>query len=763
VGEETGALSRGSRASAAGSNQGWGADIGALALLLAVVVLFFWPVISRQAWIPQGGGDLVSFVFPMYRFAAASLREGHVPLWNPFLYAGAPFVADNQSGLFYPFNLLLFILRPDFSYLAVEGLVIWHFFFAGAATYFCLRWFRPSAPISRAAALAGAFSFMLSGVFINHIGHLNLISVAAWLPLTFMAMHRANEARERASRLAWAIGSGAALGIGTLAGHGQATFLLGTFLGLYAVYRSISERSLWALLLLAVAGIVALATAAISLFPALESIRYTLRAEFDIERSSDFALPWRGLIGLFAPDYFGRGIANFWGGWARVEFGYMGVIPWFLACSALVIKPTRRQLFFALSVGLFLLLALGPHSPLYPLIFGRLPYFPFRVPARFLLLVDFSVAMLAAFGLDYLSHLRLQTRQARIILVGSLTAAILFIMASLWQANLLSLNRPDKQAQMLTSVAVFALFAAGSWMLIWLRLRQKLSESWFAWLAILWLAIDLIGLGRYVEIEWNDPTLGYPSDSPALRYLRADPGVYRIDVATDKWQPSLPQLEKLFAIGGVYNPLNLANYSVYIGSMGSRGSPLYNLLGVKYVIGDKSYPPGDTNIIVPVFDDDPEVTIYLNTGALPRAMLLYEAEVVADHDAAFFAVHSEAFDPYRTLILEEGNTLHQPAGRARISFLRYDPSYVLLDVSTDTPGYLLLTDIDHPHWQATDNGNPTQILTADYAFRAVWLEPGDHHVAFAFEPPGWKRGLIISGLTWLVIGIYLVWYKKRRR
>lgn len=739
------------------------ADAGALTLLAAVVVVFFWPVISAQAWIPQGGGDLVSFIFPMYRFIADSLRAGQIPLWNPFLYAGAPLISDNQSGAFYPFNLILFFLRPEFSYGAIEGLVIWHFFFAGAAMYVCLRWYRPSGGFSRPAALVGSLCFMLSGAFITHIGHLNYISVAAWLPLSFLGLHRAMTALGSGKRLAWAAGSGAALGVGTLAGHGQATFLAATFLGTYALYRAVSERDKWALPLLGVAAIVALLVAAISLFPAIGAFQHTLRAEFDFERAGRFSLPWRGLTGLFAPDFYGRGITNFWGDWERVEFGYAGVIPWFLAASAVIVKPSKRTFFFAMAIGLFLLLALGANSPIYGLIFRNLTFFPFRVPARFVLLVDFSLAILAAKGIDSLASLPLSRKRSRWMMLIPAVAALLFVAAALWQAKDLAAVYPAKQRQMLVSVLVFALFSGGSWLLLISRLRDKLSWRSFGWLAFALLAVDLVGLGRYVEIEWNVPTQGYASESEAVRYLQSDPGIHRIDVATDRWQPSFPQMAGLYAIGGVFNPLQLANYSVYTGSMGSRGSALYNLLGVKYVIGDKLNPPADTNIIVPVFDDDPDVTVYLNTLALPRAMVLYEAVAVPDHDAAFDAIHSPAFDPQRTLIVEGGRPLNETPGESQIRIVRYDPNGATFDVTVDRTAYLLLSDINHPDWRATDNGMETEIVAADYAFRAIWLEAGNHRIVFRYQPAGWQAGLLVTLFTCLLGGVLTIWMWRKSR
>ena len=90
-------------------------EFGAAAALLAATLGFFWRILfTPDAWKPAGGGDLASFLFPIYRYAAASLRAGDLPLWNPHLYGGAPFLADMQTGLFYPLNLLLFLLVPSF-------------------------------------------------------------------------------------------------------------------------------------------------------------------------------------------------------------------------------------------------------------------------------------------------------------------------------------------------------------------------------------------------------------------------------------------------------------------------------------------------------------------------------------------------------------------------------------------------------------------------------------------------------------------------
>lgn len=722
-----------------------------LLLLALAVVVFFWPVISGRAWLPKGGGDSVSFVFPMYRFAAGSLRAGVVPFWNPHQYAGAPFLADNQSGLFYPFNLLLFLLWPNFSYPAIELLVIWHVFFAGAAMYACLRLMRPDAPITRPATTLGALAFMFSDVFITHIGNLNLIAVAAWLPLAFLGLHRAIRANTTGSRAAWAVGGGAALGLGALAGHGQMTFLTALFLGSYALYETVVNRRVWALPLLALLGLFAVALAGISLFPAADTLQHTLRADFDYERSTRYALPVRALAGLAAPDFYGRN-ASFWGDWLRVEVGYAGILTLILAAAALVRRPTR-QTFFFLAAGLFfLLLALGPATPVYPFLARLLPVVPFQVPARFVLLFNFCLAVLAALGLDALTAAEPRSaRRARAFLVAvalviTTTAAALFLR----RANLM-LIEPARADQMLRALLVFIAFAVAAWLWLAAAVRRVASPLILASVALLLLFIDLYSLGRYVEIDWNDPMPGFAAGSPALAFLHADPGIQRIDIVAGAWQPNLPMIERLYAARGVYNPLELANYNVYMGAVGYRGSPLYNVLGIKYVIGGKKEPPGDTGFIVPVLDADPAVTVYLNTLSLPRAMVLFNATVMEDHDAVFEAIHSDGFDPAQTVILEGGRELSQSPGQASIEIVRYDGNEVAFDVTLDRPGYFFLSDVFHPDWRAEVDGKPAVIEVADYTFRAVYLDAGDHRVTMRFVPSGWYAGLATTSLALLAL------------
>ena len=75
----------------------------------------------------------------------------------------------------------------------MELLAVLHFFLAGALMYICLRNLRiyEVTNLRRLAALSGAIAFMFSDLFVTHFGNLNMIAVAAWLPLIFLCYHRA--------------------------------------------------------------------------------------------------------------------------------------------------------------------------------------------------------------------------------------------------------------------------------------------------------------------------------------------------------------------------------------------------------------------------------------------------------------------------------------------------------------------------------------------------------------------------------------------
>lgn len=59
--------------------------------LVALPWLVFWPVtIGQQVW---AVGDFAAYHHPLFVVTASQWRQGHLPLWNPYLFGGTPLAA----------------------------------------------------------------------------------------------------------------------------------------------------------------------------------------------------------------------------------------------------------------------------------------------------------------------------------------------------------------------------------------------------------------------------------------------------------------------------------------------------------------------------------------------------------------------------------------------------------------------------------------------------------------------------------------------
>ena len=287
-------------------------------------------------------------------------------------------------------------------------------------------------------------------------------------------------------------------------------------LGLVETPGSLGQRARQALAplgFLAVTVLVAVGLSALATLPAAQMAAYTGRARLDYAAAAEFSLPWAGLAGLFSPLVFGRGAAAFWGPWPRVELGYAGALTLLLAALAPFRQRNRLPLFLAALAVFGLLVALGQNTPVHYLLYRLVPGFAqLRVPARFILLTDFGLAALAGFGLARLGELdrrRLAASALAVLTVGLVVALAAFLSAPGHAAH---------TSQLLLGLGVMlGLLIAGVVLALFAPRPAALGGL------LILVALDLVGQGVGVEVEQNDPTLGY--DHPAvLAFLQAQPG-----------------------------------------------------------------------------------------------------------------------------------------------------------------------------------------------------------------------------------------------
>lgn len=748
----------------------WWRDGLAVGVIALAVVGCFWRVFFVPGyWLPEGGGDNASTLLPFYRFAAEEFRAGRLPLWNPYLYGGAPFAADIQAAVFYPPYWALYALTGDITFELVTALALGHLAFAGVGMYALAafgRW-EGVGPLSRPAALVAALAYMLCDYFIVHLGNLNLVAGAAWLPWAMLGLVRGLTDRRL---LPFALG-GAALALGLLAGHIQ-PFLYGLLLaGMLAGFSIVRAgvTSGWPSALglglrAAVFPLVAAGLGAVQILPSLELRELTARATLGYDTAIEYSLPPAMLLGLLVPDLWGRGPGSYWGPWPRVEMGYFGILP--LVAVAVALATRRAAGVWALAgIGLVaVVVALGGYTVVYGWVYQFVPGFGgLRAPARAIVLFNLVAAWLAAVGVDAAREaadaatrrtLGRVVRWTGFVLLGLLFGAlppfVFFLAVGQGQRGAMI----PRLTAIVDGLLLAALLLGGTVLLLGLRAAGRLDGRWFGVLAVLWVAFDLLTIGFDVEGGGSDPLANYRRDG-VVAVLRADPDpFFRIDSETgvwEVWQPAAGLYHRLADVRGVDNPLMLADVQRYWAELGGRNGVPYDLLNVRYVLGklDVRLEPAKFER---VYADD-LIAVYRNRQALPRAWVVPFAEIVPSHEAAFAAVHRPGFDPRRTVILEEGRA--EPGGPGTATIVAASNSALTIDVQAPQGGYLVLSETFYPGWQATVAGQPAPIARANYLFRAVRLPPGEHRVELRYWPASVTRGALLTGAT--ALGVTALW------
>jgi hypothetical protein len=397
---------------------------GAVLFALALLVLVFFRHIALSNRI-LAGVDALTYFYPYRAYVAQAIRSGQIPLWNPYLFMGAPALANPQAAVFYPLNLAL-------SWLSAPKMVAWsivlHVALAAFLAYFYAR---HAARLSPVAALTGACTFALGGFMSGQIEHVNQLNVSAWFPLLLLLW----ELRARA-RWPALLGLGATIGIGLLAGHTQSSYISIAGLGTYAcaplvpqIGQALRKRTAWkqvfgsllgTLAQLGLVSAIGAGVAAVQLVPTAELARLSIRsAGLSYREAVAFSLkPLPHLLRYTFLPPWGHNLADLFGGDFYTEYlAYVGVLPLLLALLAAFTwllrarTPGRSMLheeefrdptgkLIALA-GLGVFLALGGYNPFYLVLYKVVPGFGlFRVPARWLFLYAFGAAMLAGTGLQ---------------------------------------------------------------------------------------------------------------------------------------------------------------------------------------------------------------------------------------------------------------------------------------------------------------------------------------------------------------------------
>ena len=381
------------------SGRGW----WVLPALMALAALFF----NRLAFsnLVLARGDTFLYFYPYWHAAATALRAGRVPLWNPDIFMGAPFLANSQAGFFYPLNWPLWLLLP--APYAVSATIVLHIVIAGAGAYLAGR---RTLALARPAALFGAALFALGGYLTAQVEHVNQLQGLAWLPWLFAIFARQTcQVSEDLTGLKTALAVSGLLALQLLAGHTQTAFISGVAVGVWLaatvagrdgsrfVSGGRNHPALRTALVLAGGAALAAVLAAVQLLPTLELAGLSSR-QGGLPLNEVLSFSWhplhltRALLPAYDAPLFSEYVAFL--PLTGLALAFVGAWRWRHDAA---VRP------WVILIAVALVLALGRFTPVYHLL-GRLPGFElFRVPARWLAPAALGAALLAGLGWQLLA------------------------------------------------------------------------------------------------------------------------------------------------------------------------------------------------------------------------------------------------------------------------------------------------------------------------------------------------------------------------
>ena len=165
------------------------------------------------------------------------------------------------------------------------------------------------------------------------------------------------------------------------------------------------------------------------------------------------------------------------------------------------------------------------------------------------------------------------------------------------------------------------------------------------------------------------------------------------------------------------------------------------------------------------------VLVYENPNVFSRAFVVYNVVNVSNFNDLLGMLTNQSVDLKQTAVVENLpiqliNQINQNS--LQIQSVNADTKLVSsgeldVEVKTERPGLLVVTDQYYPGWVAIVDGKQEPIYAVDGIFRGVVLEEGDHRIQFKYRPLSFRIGVMISSLSLLILIIFSVFGSRLSR
>ncbi|MCL4397660.1 YfhO family protein [Patescibacteria group bacterium] len=670
--------------------------------------------------------DAVRQEYPWRQLAIEQLKQGHLPLWNPYSFSGYPLMANLQSAPFYSLNFVYWLADFPTTW-SIQ--VILQTILGGLFMAIFLR----NLKLSPSSAVLGTIAWVGCGFFISWLETNMVVQSVIWLPLILYCLDRLNSP----DRKWWLVPVFIFSIVSTiLAGHLQTIFYVMIVAGLYAFYRAMEKHNLRSLIPTGISILLALLITSPVLIPAFQFIQLSGRSlDQAVWNKPDWFLPWQNLIQFIAPDFFGNpATLNYFGVWNYGEFvGYIGLVALFFGLSAIFTKRKEVRFFqLILVAGLILIL---------PTPIAEIPYrfnWPFIAssqPSRLIVIISFTLSVAAAFGLDWWQKENKGRHQAIVSVLFGMVISVLWLIAF---KNHLSISL--RNLVLPTAILATIILATAS-----VFFSSKLKRAAVAGLLLLACfdsAKFAIKFLPFTPAQWLFPK------TKIISYLsqQTKTGVFRVTSMEDQIFPDNYSDSYKIQTASGYDPLYLQRYAELMIAINrgqpdinppfgynrsitprSYDKPLYSLLNVKYLLTPFELFQPDLRKVM----QEGETRLYEVTDALPRAFFVERVRKTNNKQETITAMFASDFNPAKAAAVEDTDKIPDNWSEGTADIRSYQPNEVVIETNNKKDGFLVLTDSYYPTWKAAVDGVPAKIYLTDYAFRGIIVPGGEHKVRFS--------------------------------
>lgn len=701
--------------------------------------------------------DVITQIYPWRHVTMDIWKSGQIPLWNPYSFAGTPLLANYQSGVLSPLNILFFIFP------FVDGwslLVLLQPLLAGLFTYLYARQLK----LSEWGSVMSSMGFMFCGFIVAWMGYATLGYAILFLPLALYAIEKYLQSSKSKFLFLLVL----TFPLSFFSGHFQISLYFFATVLAYTLFHLLYGKQKKASLSLVLCVFFGLLLTLPQVLPSVEFYGQSLRSTL-FQRGE--VIPWQYLPTLLAPDFYGNAVTrNDWFGHYAEWNMYIGVLPFLLSLYAIRLLRNKRVLFFFAIVSVCLLLAFP--TPLgNVLVWLKIPVLATSAASRIISVSSFFLAILAGFGLD---KLREDIREKKRMFVFFWIGLGVLLFAGVWGMVIGKIFLPvgkvaiAKQNLILpTVISIGGLFSLS--LSLFIRKRNMVVVS-----LILLLALTAFDVYRFAT-KWQsfDPkSLVFP-EVGVTTFFKKISGYQR---AWGKYDGQASVYYKLPSLEG-YDALYPKRYGEFLASLntgifresersvvifplhGTGSAKALNLLNVAYLVHKRSddnvgwtYPYWNYPEQFHMIFEDASYRVFSNMNAFPHMFISKNYLVKKDPQQIIDTMFDSKTDLRNTVILEEDPHLQQ-GGEGKVDITSSTANTIKAKIQVNKNSLVFLSDTFYPGWVAFVDGKQTPIYRADYAFRAIVVPSGTHNISFLYQPLSFALGIVgsIVGLAGLLV------------